>query len=244
MSDMKKNTNPAGWILLLFVTAILPSCKHEIPQPVINPGGGIDTTPVPQETLCDSDTVYFQNAILPLFVSNCAKSGCHDAATHAEGIKLNNYANIMNTGKIQAFNPNHGDILDVVSSTDPDKLMPPPGEGNPLTTDQIDMIIRWINQGALNNYCDGCDTTAVTYAKSILPLLSAKCKGCHQGVNAGGGINIVTFADAYALAQNGSLYGTVSHTGTWSPMPKGSSKLPDCDIAKIRIWVEAGSPNN
>jgi hypothetical protein len=27
-------------------------------------------------------------------------------------------------------------------------------------------------------------------------------------------------------------------------MPKGGSQLPACELTKIRIWVDAGAPNN
>lgn len=228
-------------VMVLFGIGVFSSCKHEIPLPiVIHP---TDTTGTIPETLCDTDTVYFQNSILPIFVSNCAQTGCHNNGAHAGGIKLNNYSNIINTGNIQAFNPSHGKILDVITTSDPGDIMPPSGQGNALTQTQINMITEWINQGALDNFCNECDTTTVTYSKSIAPILTAKCKGCHQGSNPGGGISLVTYTDAFAIAQNGSFYGSVIQDGSFSSMPKGS-KLPDCDIAKIRIWIAAGSPNN
>ena len=181
---------------------------------------------------------------MSIFVSNCAQTGCHNSTTHAEGIKLNNYSNIINTGNIQAFNPSHGNIVDVISTTDPDNIMPPDGSGPPLTNQQINWIIQWINQGALNNFCDGCDTSDVTYNKSIAPIIAAKCKGCHQGSSPGGGIPLVTYNNVNVTALDGSLLGCINHDSPYSAMPKGSSKLPACDIAKIRIWIDAGAPNN
>lgn len=230
-------------ILSLFIISIVTSCKHEIPQPVISHNDSIDY-PI-SETNCDSDTVYFQNTILPIFVSNCAQQGCHNSASHEGGIKLNNYTNIINTGNIQAFNPGHGNIIDVISTSNPGDIMPPPGSGlPPLTNQQINSIIKWINQGALNNYCDACDTSSVTYSKSVVPIIAAKCKGCHQGSSPGGGIPLVTYTDIFATAMDGSLLGCINQDNAYSAMPKGSSKLPDCDIAKIRIWIDSGAPNN
>ena len=44
---------------------------------------------------CDSDSVYFENQILPIFIASCAVTGCHDAGTHADDITLLNYNDIM-----------------------------------------------------------------------------------------------------------------------------------------------------
>ena len=56
------------------------SCTH-MPDPEFVPDPPTDTT---QTNPCSPDTVYFQNEVLSLIVSSCAKSGCHDAATKAE----------------------------------------------------------------------------------------------------------------------------------------------------------------
>jgi hypothetical protein len=225
----------------LFLVSAWSSCKHEIPLPAVVH----DTTQEYSETGCDPDSVYFQNTILPIFVSNCAQPGCHSAASHEEGIILDNYFNIIGTGEIEPYKPGHGDIVEVISTNDPDDAMPPPSSGvPPLTAQQINWIVTWINQGAQNNSCNECDTSAVTYSKSIAPLISAKCKGCHQGTNPGGGILLTSYAGVRAIAANGKLSGSVNHVAGYSAMPKGAAKLPDCDIAKLRIWIDEGYPNN
>ena len=53
-----------------------------------------DTTGIPSN--CNQDSVYFVKDILEVITSNCSYSGCHNAASAAEGIILNNYANIIN----------------------------------------------------------------------------------------------------------------------------------------------------
>jgi uncharacterized membrane protein len=234
---------------LITMVLALASCKHrpfsavedEIPVPTGGGGGGggggISGIP------CDSDTVYFQNTILPLFVSNCAKSGCHDAITHEEGIILDSYANIMATGQITPFDPWDGDIMEVITETDPDKIMPPPGNGS-LTSQQINLIAQWISQGAQNNGCELCDTLNVTYSAKVKPLVDLKCKGCHSGSNPSYGINLSTHAGLQAIALNGSLTGSIQHAAGYYAMPKGTAKMPPCEIALIRIWVNAGAPNN
>ena len=236
-----------AFIVLLIMMLLFWGCKHDpfiLPAPAseTNGNGNPDTTGY-NASPCDPDSAYFSNEVLPLFVSNCAKSGCHDAATHAEGIILDNYNNIMSTGDIQPGNASHGKILDAVTANDPDDIMPPP-PNTPLTTSQINMITTWINQGALNNSCDGCDTLNVTYSGTIAPLLQAKCVGCHNSASTGGNINLSNYTGAQVQALNGRLIGSVKHDAGYSAMPKGGTKLPQCEIDELTLWIAAGAPNN
>jgi len=53
-----------------------------------------------------------------------------------------------------------------------------------------------------------------------------------------------TYAADKAMGQNGKLYGTINHSPGFSPMPKGMSKMNNCQIATIKKWVDTGMPNN
>ena len=61
---------------------------------------------------CDPDTVYFRNSILPLVVSSCATTGCHDQASHKDGIILTDYSSILNTGEIKAGDPGDSEFFE------------------------------------------------------------------------------------------------------------------------------------
>lgn len=89
-----------------------------------------------------------------------------------------------------------------------------------------------------------CDTSAVKYSTSVLPVLSSNCISCHGGSAPSAGISLNTYAGVKLQADNGRLWGAVSHSTSFSPMPKNSSKLNNCSLAKIRIWIAAGAPNN
>jgi hypothetical protein len=236
-------------IIFLLMLIFFSSCKHEpvVPPKVTNDastGNNGGSGPGYTENTCDPDTTYFVNDILPLFISNCAKSGCHDAASHQEGIILDSYTNIMNTGRIQPGNPSAGKIVDAITATDPDDVMPRP-PANRLTTNQINSIITWINQGALNNSCSGrCDTVLVTYSGTVVQLLQSRCTGCHNNQTPSGTINLSNYNGVQAVAVNGKLMGAIDHAAGYSPMPKGGAKMPACEIEEIRIWVNGGAPNN
>jgi hypothetical protein len=228
------------WIVIL-LAAILESCVHE---PLVDPSVTPDPAPVSSET-CDEDVVYFQNEILPLLISNCAKSGCHDAATAEDGIVLDSYANLMRSGVVNAFDHNESELYEKITEDDDDDIMPP-APNEPLKPGQILTIKNWIAQGAKNNVCTSpvCDTTTVTYADSILPLVTNKCVGCHSGKAPSGNLNFSTFEGLNIAALDGRLMGAISHSNGFTPMPQGGSKLSDCEIEMIGIWIDDSAPNN
>ena len=110
---------------------------------------------------------------------------------------------------------------------------------------QIANIQKWINQGAKNNSCtSACDASVFTYSGAIKPMLDTKCVGCHSASSPGGNINLSTYAAVRPLALNGKLYGSIAHQTGFSPMPKNSAKLSDCEITQVQRWIAAGSLNN
>lgn len=237
------------WFIAIGIIAVIGSlnaCKHEVTQPGGNGGGGTGgggggTDSSDQGSTCSPDTVYFQQAILPILVSNCAVPGCHDATSHQEGYVFTNYQNVMKV--VRPGRPGDSDLYEVITENDPDDRMPRPPRP-PLTQAQIALIEKWIRQGAKNNSCvSGCDTSNVRFAATIQPLLQTYCTGCHSGTNASGGINFTTYAGVKSQIDNGKLMPAINHTGP-KPMPLGGSKLSDCNIAKFSIWIRNGAPNN
>ncbi len=100
-----------------------------------------------------------------------------------------------------------------------------------------------------DNYQDlypsgSCDTTSVSYANDVWPVISARCTGCHSGGAPAGNIALENYNDVVVVGKNGKLLGSIRFDPGYSPMPKGGSKLSSCDIAKIEKWINDGMPNN
>ncbi|MBK6379280.1 MAG: hypothetical protein IPF72_05845 [Chitinophagaceae bacterium] len=116
------------------------------------------------------------------------------------------------------------------------------------------MIISGILLSSLNScYYDksdllypdtACDTSAVKYSTSVLPVLSSNCINCHGGATPSAGISLDSYTGVKIQVDNGRLWGAVSHSASYSAMPKNSAKLNSCSLEKIRIWIAAGAPNN
>jgi hypothetical protein len=92
-----------------------------------------------------------------------------------------------------------------------------------------------------------CDTTGVTYSKTIVPILQTNCYGCHsssQSASYGGNINLESFTPLKTVVGNGRFYGSIIHNPSYSPMPKSGTKLDTCSVTKIKIWIDKGALNN
>lgn len=244
-------------LCMVFCFLFIQACTHDSTVDPVDPGPDpIDTTGNPTDTTdmgipCDPDVIYFDLEILPILRSNCAKSGCHDAITHKEDIILDSYQNVMGSNVIKPLDLEDSELFEKITENDPDKVMPPPPNQR-LSNEQIGLIAAWILQGAKNETCDenptGCNTINVTYSGFVSPLLVTNCVGCHSGGAPSGGITLNAIEGVRTVALNGRLFGAISHAPSYEPMPfavpKGSVKLPQCSIDKIKKWIDDGAQNN
>jgi len=245
--------NPNACVTMV-VTAIVImtvfSCVHEpFPSPVggPDPGNGI---PVDTDTVnfnisteaCDPGTIFFNTQVLPIFISNCAISGCHDAASHKEGVVTTNYLNIMKG--ISAGSLTNSKYYRSLVTTDSEGLMPrKPGteRGFSLPSDQINTIKNWILQGAKNTICNGCDTATFTYSGKIQSIVNLNCAtstACHGSGSKYG--PLTTYSQLKAFVDNDLIQKRVVVYKTMPP----SSPLVDCDRLLIKKWIDDGALNN
>jgi hypothetical protein len=196
----------------------------------------------------NSDSVCFAQKILPVLVSSCGTTGCHDAATHEEGYVFADYATITRKGVVP-FNANNSKVYKVTIETGEDR-MPPAGK-TPLTAQQISDLKTWINEGALNSDCPGttCDTTGnISYSTQLLPILQGNCIGCHNSTTTNGNVNLSGYDNVKAIAtniRNGHplLSAVVRKLPGFVGMPQTFS-LDECSIRKIELWIAQGTLNN
>ena len=219
------------FILSYFLLCLMLACKHQMVAP------GTSTTEVPVSN--SSDSVCFNSNILPLYVSYCGSSGCHDAATAREDVVLTDYFDIMKG--IRANNPGGSKYYSVLS-----RSMPPSGHPK-MTSIQTATILKWINQGATNTVCSStnCDTTQTTYTNGISALFSTYCIGCH-GIAPGSG-NVVlsdyNSAKAAGTTLKANFLNAIHYTSTNTAMnmpPVG--QLSNCQVTQITKWINNGCP--
>jgi len=183
-------------------------------------------------------TVCFNDNILPIFVSKCSMSGCHEPGTRLGDFTT--YEGVMK--KVVAKHPLRSSIYTKIDGSNPSM---PPKRNVQLTDQEKFMIKAWISMGALNqSNCTVCDTTQFKFAADIQPIMNTYCIGCHTSSNAGGGADLSSFTGVVNSISHNQLLGTIKHSAGYNAMPQNGNQLSGCQISKIQSWVNAGHPND
>lgn len=238
---MKLNT-PLKFICIS-LTMMFVACKHDIindpnaPKTdttiiVTPPVGGGGTSPLASDTVC------FNTEVFPLYSSYCGSSGCHDIASHKEGVILTDYSRIM-LG-IRAKQPNNSNYYTIIGHGMPPRNSPQ------MTTANIETIKKWIEQGALNTQCSNvCDTTVFTYAGAVQTILANNCGGCHGSKPGTANVYLGDYASAKSyITSNSTIFlNAINYKATTASknMPQ-SGKMVACKITQIEKWIKNGYP--
>jgi len=232
---MKRNKKKLSVLLGMvifsgFGAMIINSCSH---APYV----------LPMNLRTSAPGICFETDVLPVFISNCAKSGCHDANSHKGGYVLDNYQDIVKKGIVPGNSAASVIWESVAISTFDVKKMPENAPG--LSAGQLDVIKQWIVAGAVDSgsCSNNCDSNNFTYSGAIAPMIALYCVGCHNSTGAAGG-SLEDYNSVYAAAINGKLTGDISHLAGYNAMPLGGLQLSDCEIAQVTRWVAAGAPDN
>lgn len=188
--------------------------------------------------------VCFEGKVLPIVVTYCTTSGCHNSTDRMEDYDFTTYAGIMEA--VNPKFPSDSDLYEAMTESGDDH-MPPAGSPQP-SADQIEAIRAWIKSGAENSTnCsfNTCDTAGViSYSATLVPILQNNCIGCHSGGSPSGGLNFTDFATFQQAALNGRVQGAMSGASGFAVMPPAGNLLPACNVQQINKWVAAGAPNN
>ncbi len=198
-----------------------------------------DTTSKPADYV--NPRACFSRDILPVLVSSCAMTGCHDAVTHEEDYIFAGYSTTLQA--VRPGNPEESKLYEVITAPEGEDRMPPAPLSR-LTSAQIDSIAAWINYGALDEFCgEACDTiNTVTYSATIWPVVNTYCTGCHSGTTPGGGVRLENYANVSAIVESGILMDALRGNGVPKMPPAGS--LSTCRIRQFELWINTGYPNN
>lgn len=90
----------------------------------------------------------------------------------------------------------------------------------------------------------GCDTSMVTYAAHVVPLMAQHCNSCHSTARADAGVVTDTHQGILATVNNGSFMGSMRYLAGFSPMPKGAAQLTNCDLDILQKWIDNGALQN
>ena len=182
----------------------------------------------------------FQEDVLPIFVSNCTMSGCHNSKDKRGGYDLSNYEGIMKG--IKAKHPLSSEIYNTIKGKNPSMPAKPYSK---LSSSDVNMIKLWINMGARNTFnCKSCDTTNFGYSGRVKGIMQRWCVGCHNSGNSGGGFNLSDYNGLIKAIPDNKLLGSIKHSAGFSPMPQTGGLVSQCEITAIEKWIANGYRNN
>lgn len=99
-----------------------------------------------------STSVDFNRDIRSILSNRCFTCHGPDEAERQADLRLDTRvgatADLGDYAAIVPGKPEASVLLERVSTSDPDLVMPPAGKGKPLSTQEIDLLTRWIKQGA------------------------------------------------------------------------------------------------
>ncbi|MCA9008559.1 MAG: PSD1 domain-containing protein [Planctomycetaceae bacterium] len=152
---------------------------------VINPPG-----------LADDRSLVFESDIQPVLTRKCGK--CHSARVHKGGLDLSSIEAIHHGGEsgTSIVQDNASDSLLWIMI---DSGEMPPADQTQLTTDERELIQRWIAAGAPSE--KPAQKTITQH--DVLPILLLRCTACHGARRMQGGLDLRTIASMRRGGNNG-----------------------------------------
>jgi mono/diheme cytochrome c family protein len=219
---------------ILVSIVVLAACSNP-PTDSSNHPGRKDTT------LC------FDRDVLPIFLTNCARAGCHDPGSRQKGFNLTSH-----TGILEGITPGEpfSSLIYIKITEEEESDRMPPWPREELEEHDIAIIRQWIMEGATDSSCTSsgehpCDTSSVTYSQTIRPILNAECIGCHTvAADTNMNVDLSNYAGVQKAVESGQLYGSVTHSLGYSQMPSINDTLTKCQLLQIQDWIDNGALNN
>ncbi len=224
------------------------------------------------------EPIDFDRHVLPILEERC--NSCHHApfdrsgrlVNPKAGLRLDDYAQVMK-GTIEgpvvkANDLEASNLYQVLILPEDDDLFMPP-KGGPLDGDEIDVIKRWITEGAKPSKTSVSSTKGgipapdepVSFHNHILPLFEKKCMECHgapfvknsRTIKPRAGLRL----DSYEWVLKGNLDGTIVSPGDHTDsalhrvitlpeddpeiMPPKGGPLSEEEVVMIRRWILEGA---
>lgn len=152
LSDEREQLNSYGWADKAAGVAYIPIGEAmqrvaEAGLPVGAPAVAADVPPAAGSEEALPEVVSFQANVLPIFVERCGE--CHGDDNPEEGLEVTTYRTLM-LGSIygSVIKPGDPEGSYLFGQIESGKM---PKKDGPLTPTQIEIVRRWIEQGALDN---------------------------------------------------------------------------------------------
>ncbi len=92
------------------------------------------------------EPVSFERAVAPILVEHCVR--CHRAESKKGDVSLVSAVDLKASEAVEPGKPGESLLLEIVSAADDGGKPKMPKEGKALTSEQVSILRRWIEQGA------------------------------------------------------------------------------------------------
>jgi WD40 repeat protein len=169
-------------------------------------------TPIPLVDLKRTDAVQFDKEIAPLFAAKC--QACHAGKIIEGKLDLSTYASLMKGGEsgavIVANRPTESRLFNLAGHIKK-PIMPPKGDGEPFTSQELSLLKLWIDQGAKPPAVDAKTTRTVVLSlppAQVTPVRALAISADKSVVVVGRGNQVLLFD-----AKTGDLKKTLADPG-------------------------------
>ncbi|WP_231743784.1 PSD1 and planctomycete cytochrome C domain-containing protein [Stieleria neptunia] len=94
------------------------------------------------------DRVDFNRDIRPILSENCLLCHGPDESSREADLRLDSFDDATDSGAIVPGESDQSEFVRRITSDDPDEIMPPPDSEKQLSAEDVDLLRRWIDQGA------------------------------------------------------------------------------------------------
>src|SRR6516164_6583029 len=137
-TDVIRRAHPICSVAFLTLAAASAAAGADKPK-----AGTFDASKLPSASKADVD---FARDIRPLFEAHCWK--CHGESKHESGLSLHRREAALAGGdsgkEFEAGKSAESRLIRYVSGLDSDTVMPPEGEGERLSAEQVGLLRAWI----------------------------------------------------------------------------------------------------
>lgn len=94
------------------------------------------------------DSIGFNQQVRPILAKNCFACHGFDEQSRKGDLQLDDRASAIDAGAIEPGDPELSELIVRIETDDEDSVMPPPDTGHELTDQEIQILRRWIKEGA------------------------------------------------------------------------------------------------
>lgn len=194
----------------------------------------------------------FEDDVQPILSAYCLT--CHGKSSPEQGVDLRSARSVLRGGfngpVIEAGAPEESKLYLKVSQGE----MPPPAFKSRVPDAEVEIIRRWIEEGAHSRQGDDIPEVArrqiAQFQKDIQPIFEERCVSCHGGQEPQSGLDLRTLASTLRGGRNGpvvlegfsekSVLVRQLVNGVMPPKEMGARLSPK-QVELIREWIDGGN---